>query len=41
MYQALAGGSGAALQQQAAAIPATGIDTADSRAYLEAWLATH
>ena len=40
MYEALAGGSATKLTQQAATIPDSGIDTADSRAYLTAWLAT-
>jgi hypothetical protein len=40
MYQSLAGGSAVDLQRQAEAIPDTEIDSADSRAYLEAWLAS-
>ena len=40
MYQALADGPTAQLQRQAAAIPDSGIDTADSRTYLEAWIAS-
>lgn len=40
MYEALEGGSPAALSASARSIPDSGIDSADSSAYLEAWLAT-